>query len=64
MRCRTMMIALGPIVLAAGRQAEPPGPEDTASVLNVRRYGPSAVRPVVGGVGCRRVRSLGSWTDL
>jgi hypothetical protein len=29
----------------AGRQAEPPGPEDTASVLDVRRYGPFAVRP-------------------
>ena len=29
-----------------GRQAEPPGPEDAASVLNVRRYGPSAVRAV------------------
>lgn len=29
----------------AGKQAEPPGPKDTATVLDMRRYGPSALRP-------------------
>jgi hypothetical protein len=29
----------------AGRQADPPGPEDAAAVLDVSRYGPAAVRP-------------------
>lgn len=30
---------------AAGKEAKPPGPENAASVLDLRRYGPSAVRP-------------------